>query len=254
VTLAIHRRGKALEAMPQGIDNVSLKIGDVLLVQGSQENIEEVKQRNQFLVLDGATDLPVTSKANLSLMIMGAVILLSAFNIVPIAISALGGSLLMIASNCLNWGDVQRSLSAPVILIVVASLALGYALIQTGATDYMAHAFLNVTEGLPPAYILSALMFLMGMLTNVVSNNAAAVIGTPVAIKIAESLGLPAEAFILAVLFGANLSFATPMAYQTNLLVMNAGGYTFGDFIKVGLPLAVIVWLVLSLLLPYMYF
>jgi len=246
VTLAIHRRGKALEAMPQGIDNVSLKIGDVLLVQGSQENIEEVKQRNQFLVLDGATDLPVTSKAtdlpvtskaNLSLMIMGAVILLSAFDIVPIAISALGGSLLMIATNCLNWGDVQRSLSAPVILIVVASLALGYALIQTGATDYM-----------------GALMFLMGMLTNVVSNNAAAVIGTPVAIKIAESLGLPAEAFILAVLFGANLSFATPMAYQTNLLVMNAGGYTFGDFVKVGLPLAVIVWLVLSLLLPYMYF
>jgi len=220
VTLAIHRRGKALEAMPQGIDNVSLKIGDVLLVQGSQENIEEVKQRNQFLVLDGATDLPATSKANLSLIIMGAVILLSAFDIVPIAIS----------------------------------LALGYALIETGATDYMAHAFLHFTDGLPPAYILSALMFLMGMLTNVVSNNAAAVIGTPVAIKIAESLGLPAEAFILAVLFGANLSFATPMAYQTNLLVMNAGGYTFGDFVKVGLPLAIIVWLVLSFLLPYMYF
>jgi len=130
VTLAIHRRGKALEAMPQGIDNVSLKIGDVLLVQGSQENIEEVKQRNQFLVLDGATDLPATSKANLSLIIMGAVILLSAFDIVPIAIS-------------------------------------------------MAHAFLHFTDGLPPAYILSALMFLMGMLTNVVSNNAAAVIYLP---------------------------------------------------------------------------
>jgi len=254
VTLAIHRRGKALEAMPQGIDNVSLKIGDVLLVQGSQENIEEVKQRNQFLVLDGTTDLPETSKAKLSLMIMASVILLSAFDIVPIAISALGGSLLMIATSCLSWNDVQRSLSTSVILIVVASLALGYALIETGATFFMAQAFLDVTHGLPPAYILSALMFLMGMLTNVVSNNAAAVIGTPVAIQIAESLGLPAEAFILAVLFGANLSFATPMAYQTNLLVMNAGGYTFGDFVKVGLPLALIVWLVLSFLLPAMYF
>jgi len=230
VTLAIHRRGKALESMPQGIDNVSLKIGDV------------------------PTDLPETSKAKLSLMIMAGVILLSAFDIVPIAISALGGSLLMIATSCLSWNDVQRSLSTSVILIVVASLALGYALIETGATLFMAHAFLNATHGLPPAYVLSALMFLMGMLTNVVSNNAAAVIGTPVAIQIAESLGLPAEAFILAVLFGANLSFATPMAYQTNLLVMNAGGYTFGDFVKVGLPLALIVWLVLSFLLPAMYF
>jgi len=137
---------------------------------------------------------------------------------------------------------------------VVASLALGLALIETGATDFLAQAFLLLTEGLPPAFILSALMLLMGILTNVVSNNAAAVIGTPIAIKIAQSLGLPPEAFILAVLFGANLSFATPMAYQTNLLVMNAGGYTFGDFVKVGAPLAVLIWLVLSFILPAMYF
>jgi di/tricarboxylate transporter len=254
VTLAIHRRGKALESMPQGIDNVSLKIGDVLLVQGSKENIEEVKKRNQFLVLDGTTDLPVTSKATLSLVIMAGIILLSAFNIAPIAISAVAGALLMIATNCLTWNDVKRSLSAPVILIVVASLALGLALIETGATDFLAQAFLLLTSGLQPMYILSALMLLMGILTNVVSNNAAAVIGTPIAIKIAQSLGLPPEAFILAVLFGANLSFATPMAYQTNLLVMNAGGYTFGDFVKVGAPLALLIWLVLSFVLPAMYF
>lgn len=94
----------------------------------------------------------------------------------------------------------------------------------------------------------------MGILTNIVSNNAAAVIGTPIAIKIAESLGLPAEAFVLAVLFGANLSFATPMAYKTNLLVMNAGGYSFGDFVRVGLPLTIIIWLAFSFILPWMYF
>jgi len=254
VTLAIHRRGKALESMPQGINNVSLKIGDVLLVQGSKENIDAVKKRNQFLVLDGAKDLPVTSKARLSLAIMAGIILLSIFNIMPIAISAIAGSLLMVATNCLSWSDVKRSLSAPVILIVVASLALGYALTKTGATDFLANSFLHLTHGMSPAFILSALMLLMGILTNVVSNNAAAVIGTPIAIKIAQSLGLPPEAFILAVLFGSNLSFATPMAYQTNLLVMNAGGYTFGDFVKVGVPLALLVWGVLSFLLPALYF
>jgi di/tricarboxylate transporter len=254
VTLAIHRRGKALESMPQGINNVSLKIGDVLLVQGSRENIDAVKQRDQFLVLDGTTDLPETSKARVSLLIMAAVILLPVLNIIPISISAIGGALLMIATNCLSWKDVQRSLSTSVILIVVASLALGYALIQTGATDFLANAFLSATHGLSPAFILSALMFLMAILTNVVSNNAAAVIGTPIAIKIAQTLGLPPEAFILAVLFGANLSFVTPMAYQTNLLVMSAGGYTFGDFVKVGLPLALLMWAVLSFILPAIYF
>ena len=254
VTLAIHRRGKALESMPQGINNVSLKIGDVLLVQGSKESIEEVKKRNQFLVLDGTKDLPVTSKARLSLLIMAGIILLPICNIMPIALSAIAGSLLMVATNCLNWSDVKRSLSAQVILIVVASLALGYALTQTGATDFLAISFLNLTGNLSPAFVLSALMLLMGILTNVVSNNAAAVIGTPIAIKIAHSLGLPPDPFILAVLFGSNLSFATPMAYQTNLLVMNAGGYTFGDFVKVGVPLALIIWAVLSFVLPALYF
>ena len=94
----------------------------------------------------------------------------------------------------------------------------------------------------------------MALLTNVVSNNAAAVIGTPIAIQIAQALGQPPEAFILAVLFGANLSFATPMAYQTNLLVMNAGGYTFSDFVKVGVPLTILMWITLSFLLPALYF
>ena len=96
-------------------------------------------------------------------------------------------------------------------------------------------------------------MLVMAILTNVVSNNAAAVIGTPIAISIAHKLSLPPEPFVLAVLFGANMSFATPMAYKTNLLVMNAGGYHFIDFIRVGIPLTVIVWITLSALLPYLY-
>lgn len=253
VTLAIHRRGRALESMPQGIYNVSLKIGDVLLVQGSKESIEAVKQRNQFLVLDGTTDLPVTSKAPISLVIMAMIVLLPILKIAPISISALLGALLMLATNCLNWKDVKRSLSAQVILIVVASLALSYALTKTGATDFLALSFIDLTDGMSPAFVLSALMLLMGILTNVVSNNAAALIGTPIAIKIAQTLGVPVEGFILAVLFGANLSFATPMAYQTNLLVMNAGGYTFGDFVKVGLPLALVIWAALSIILPIFY-
>ena len=159
----------------------------------------------------------------------------------------------MVLTGCLKWQDIQRALSAQVILIVVASLALGTALTQTGATMYLAQQFVETTEGMPSRVIFSGLMLLMAILTNVVSNNAAAVIGTPIAISIATQLGLPPEAFVLAVLFGANMSFATPMAYQTNLLVMNAGGYTFMDFVKVGVPLTLIIWLSLSFIVPELY-
>jgi len=253
VTLAIHRKGKVLESMPQGIAKTPLRLGDVLLVQGSNENIEAVKRRGHFLVLDATTQLPSTKYAPRAIVIMAAIILSAALGIVPIAISAVCGSLLMVLTNCLKWQDIQRALSAQVILIVVASLALGTALTQTGATLYVAHEFVALTSGMSDRVIFSALMLLMAVLTNIVSNNAAAVIGTPIAISIATQLGLPPEAFVLAVLFGANMSYATPMAYQTNLLVMNAGGYTFMDFVKAGVPLTIIIWLSFSFIVPIMY-
>ena len=104
--------------------------------------------------------------------------------------------------------------------------------------------------------ILSGLMVLMALLTNVVSNNAAAVIGTPISIRVANEpgfVGAMAESFVLAVLFGANMSFATPMGYKTNLLVFSAGGYKFTDFLRVGVPLTLIMWLAFSLLMPVFY-
>lgn len=253
VTLAIHRKGKMLENMPQGIAKTPLRLGDVLLVQGSSENIEQVKRRGHFLVLDATTELPSTKYAPRALIIMAMTILAAGLGIVPIAISAVAGSLAMVLTSCLKWQDIQRALSAQVILIVVASLALGTALTQTGATLYVAHHFVEVTAGMHDRVIFSLLMLLMAILTNVVSNNAAAVIGTPIAISIATQLGLPPEAFVLAVLFGANMSYATPMAYQTNLLVMNAGGYTFMDFVKAGVPLTIIIWLSFSFIVPIMY-
>jgi len=253
VTLAIHRKGKVLESMPQGIARTPLRLGDVLLVQGSNENIEEVKRRGHFLVLDATTQLPSTKYAPRAVIIMALTILVAALGIVPISISAVAGSLLMVLTNCLKWQDIQRALSAQVILIVVASLALGSALTKTGATLYVAHEFVALTDGMSGSVIFSSLMLLMAILTNIVSNNAAAVIGTPIAIGIARELGLPEEAFVLAVLFGANMSYATPMAYQTNLLVMNAGGYTFMDFVKAGVPLTIIIWLSFSFIIPIMY-
>ena len=171
----------------------------------------------------------------------------------PIAISALTGVMLMLLTGCIKWYDASRALSAPVILIIVTSLAMGNAMVATGGADMIAGAFVFLSTGASPTLVLAALLAMMALLTNVVSNNAAAVIGTPIAISIAYQLGQPPEPFVLAVIFGANMSFATPMAYQTNLLVMNAGNYRFSDFVRVGLPLIVLMWLVLSLLLPSLY-
>lgn len=253
LTLAMHRAGWQLRELRAGIHDVGLRVGDVLLIQGPREQVGALKRSGDVLVLDATADLPTTGRAPLALAIMAGIVLLAAFGVLPIAISALLGVLLMLASGCLGWRDAVRALSTQVIMIVVASLALGAALLKTGAADYLAQLFVVQTHGASPALLLSGLMLLMALLTNIVSNNAAALIGTPIAIGIARQLGLAEEPFVLAVLFGANMSYATPIAYKTNLLVMSAGGYSFGDFMRVGIPLTLLMWGVLSWLLPRLY-
>jgi di/tricarboxylate transporter len=236
-----------------GLDEVRLRAGDVLLIQSSPENLMQLKESADFLVLDGSINLPKTRKAPIALATIIAVVFFAAFRIMPIETSALLGCLVLIVTGCLSWKDAMNALSTQVILIIVSSLAMGAALLKTGGADYLASAFVSITFGAPAPLVMMGLMLMMAILTNVVSNNAAAVIGTPIAIGIAQRLGMPLEPFVLAVLFGANLSFVTPMAYQTNILIMNAGGYKFGDFVRVGLPLSIGLWLVLSGVLIWAY-
>jgi di/tricarboxylate transporter len=253
ITLALHRSGRELDRNHTEIGDIRLMAGDILLVQGSKEGVERVKNREEFLVLDATTDVPHTSRAPLAMAIMIGIVGASAFGVLPIAISAPCGALLMILTGCLGWRDATSALSAPVILIVVASLALGMALLKTGGAEYLATIFVYAAGDASPTVVISGLMLLMGILTNIVSNNAAAVIGTPIAVSIASQMGQPPEPYVLAVLFGANMSYATPMAYKTNLLVMNAGHYTFSDFLRVGGPLLIIMWIALTFILPLIY-
>jgi len=251
--LAVHCGGDVVSASTPGLNQRQLQASDVLLVQGRPENIRTLKMGGELLVLDNTTDLPHSARAPLALLIMVAIVALAAFGIMPIAMSAMLGCLALIGTGCIKWQQANHALSAQVILIIVASLALGNALMKTGGAEYVAQVFLFLTAGLSAAWVLAFLMLLMAIMTNVVSNNAAAVIGTPIAISIAQELGLPLEPFVLAVLFGANLSFMTPMAYKTNLLVMNAGGYKFNDFVRVGTPLTLLMWVVLSIVLTFAY-
>ena len=252
-SVAIHRAGSAMDTKRQGLGGIVLHVGDVLLVQGTSEQIIKLKKGGEVLVLDATTDLPHTKKAPIALAIMIGLVTAAATGLMPIGISALAGVVIMLLTRCMKWRDAALGLSIPVVMIIAVSLALGLALEKTGGAMYLGQMYVYLTEGMPPIFILSGLMLLLAFMTNVISNNAAAVIGTPIAIAVANSLSLPSEPFILAVLFGANMSYATPMAYKTNLLVMNAGGYKFSDFMRIGIPLILIMWVSFTLILASIY-
>ncbi|MEP7245483.1 MAG: SLC13 family permease [Gammaproteobacteria bacterium] len=230
-----------------------LDTGDVLLVRGAPSRLKGFEIGEGLHMLDGAQDLPRTSKALVALIIVASVILLAATRILPIAVSALAGTIAMLAAGCVRLDRIGRALSAEVILLVAASIALGRALVETGAADWLAALFAAGLSTSPPALVLAALMVFVAVLTNFVSNAAAAAIGTPLAVSLAHQLSINAEPLVLAVLFGCNLCYVTPMAYQTNLLIMGAARYEFRDFVRAGLPLAVLMIVTLAILLVRRY-
>ncbi len=231
------------------LENQKLRIGDVVLVQGEPESINDLRLSGQALVLSGTIDLPLTAKALPASIIMSGVILVAAFGILPIMVTALIGVVLCLATRCIRWHQVRAAVDSNLVLMIVASLGMGEALMQTGATAWLAGLFVYVAGDLSPAMVLTVLMLCAALLTEVVTNNAAAVLLTPIAFGIAEALGLDPKPLVLAVMFGANMSYLTPLGYQTNVMVMNAGGYRFSDFIRLGLPLQIFVWASMSWLL-----
>jgi di/tricarboxylate transporter len=251
--LAIHRARVPSAQVTSDLNQIRLRAGDVLLVQGTRDAIDKLKAGGSMLVLDGTTDLPHTQRANLALGIMGFVILAAATRFLPISVSALIGVGLMLATGCLRWRDALSALSTRVILVIVTSLALVKALVGTGMATYLAAGFVGAAGDLPIPVVLSAFLLVTILLTNVVSNDAVAVIATPIALAIALQLAADPVPFVLAALFGASMSFATPFGYQTNLLILSAGGYRFSDFLRVGIPLSVIMWIGYSLVLPVLY-
>ena len=251
--LAIHRARSAPGEITGDFEDALLRAGDVILVQGSSQHIAEMKRSGNMLVLDGTMDLPHTKRAPWALGIMGVIVLLAGTGILPILAAAVLGATTMVITRCLTWRDAFSALSPSVVLIIVTSLALGAAILGTGTDTFLAQVFVAATSGLSSTMTLSALILVLAIMTNVVSNNAAAVIGTPIAVGIAQQLNLPPEPFVLAVLFGANMSFATPIGYQTNLLVYSAGGYKFTDFLRVGIPLSLITWVGFTIVLSVIY-
>lgn len=230
-----------------------LHIGDVVLMQGPRQKVQQLIESPHLLILARSIDVPRTRRASLAMAVMISVVAIAAVGILPIVASAMLGVGVMLAARCLSWNEAWGAIDTRLALVIVTSLALGSALMATGAADAVARSLVAMVSHLPPPIILSGLLLITALLTEVVTNNAVAVIATPIAMSIAAELAVPALPFVLAVMFGANMSYMTPIGYQTNLLVMSAGNYQFSDFFRAGLPLQIVMWLALSLILPAMY-
>ncbi|MBU2431780.1 MAG: anion permease, partial [Proteobacteria bacterium] len=157
---------------------------------------------------------------------------------------------LMTLTHCLSLKDAYRSLQSDVLLLIIGTLALGLAMDKTGATKLYADFFLSLFDGKSPNLILAGIILLTSICTHILSNNATAVLLLPIAISTAISLGVDPKPFIIGICFGASACFATPIGYQTNLLVYSPGGYRFSDYIKLGLPLNLLVILCAAIFIP----
>jgi len=252
--LGIHRPEKPLGQEPkEGPSGLRIQEGDVLLTMGLTHGLSEFEQSDSLLMLEGGREMPRRSKAVLAGAIMLFSVGMASVGFLPIAISALAGAILMFVTGCVKFDRVGRALSAKVIVLVAASIALGRVVLDSGAAAWLGELMALGLQYLPAAAVLAAIMLFVTLLTNFASNATAATVGTPIAFNIATQLGMPQEPLILAVLFGCNLCYATPIAYQTNMLIMAEGNYTFADYIRTGVPLVAIMVTTLSLLLVFSY-
>lgn len=252
--LGIHRPKRLIgDQAETAIADLRIAEGDVLLVMGLPQPLQTFARADSLLILEGMRELPRRSKAVLAGAIMLGSVGLASIGLLPIAISALAGAILMFVTGCVKFDRVGRALSAQVIVLVAASIALGRLIGDTGAALWLGQAMSLGLQFLSPAGVLAAIMLFVTLLTNFASNATAATVGTPIAFNIAQQLGLPPEPLILAVLFGCNLCYATPIAYQTNMLIMAEGSYEFKDYIRTGVPLVLLMTVTLSILLVITY-
>lgn len=251
VVLGIQRHSRVIRSR---ISEIRLAAGDVLLVVGKRHDVMMLQESKDMLLLEWLTEeVHSGSKAPIAGLIFAAVVGLAAFDAVPIVITSFIGAGLSILTGCLNVRQARRAVDSQIIFIVAASLAMGVALQATGGASYLAHQLIDVMDGASPYMVMSAMFAMMVVVTNVLSNNATAVLFTPIAVGAAQELGVPYQPFVYAVIFACNCSFVTPIGYQTNLLVMGPGHYKFSDFMRAGAPLAIIVWVAYTFLAPWYY-
>ena len=249
--LGIQRKSRMNRA---SVNDIRLVANDTLLAIGNESQIQTLRLNDDVMLMEWSQkEIPIKADTWKALGIFFGVVILASGGFVPITVAATLGAFVMVVSGCLSVRKAAHAVDRNIFMLVGAALAMGTSLQATGGASYLAMAMLDVLDGASITVILSAFFLLIAFLTNILSNNATAVLFTPIAINIARELGVDPMVFVTAVIFAANCSFATPMGYQTNLLVLAPGNYKFADFIKVGIPLIIILWLSYSVFAPWYY-
>lgn len=239
--LAISREGKTFK---ERINQVKLRSGDVVLLQGVSEGINEKIAGIGFLPLV-ERGLQVTGKRRyLPIIIFGIAILLSIFSVLPVQVSFGAAVVFLLLFNLIPISKLYESIDWSVIILLAAMIPIGSALQSTGGTALIVHHFIAISGKLPPPYILGLLLILTMTLSDFMNNAATTVVMAPIAASIAQTLNLNVDPFLMTVALGASCSFLTPVGHQNNTLVMGPGGYKFSDYIRLGLPLEVVIILV----------
>lgn len=249
VTLGIQRRSRMIRAK---LGEIRLEAGDTLLLCGPIGAFRNLRTSRDLILLEWSqSEFPTTTRAQVARLITVAMVIAAATGIATITLASIVAATAMILLQCLNHRQAARSLDLRIYLVIAAALTMGVSLEMTGAAQMIAELVVLLASPYGTLAILSAIFLAVAILTNILSNAATAVLFTPIAISAAEQTGSDPFPFLLAVIYAANCAFATPIAYQTNMLVMGPGHYKFGDFLRFGGPLVIIMWAAFTAIAPW---
>ncbi len=251
IVLGVQRRSRMLRTR---LTDIRLEAGDVLLVQGQPEAIDGLKVNPDIVLIEWSTEeLPALDHAKRAVAIFVGAMGLAAAGLLPIVAATLTGAVAMVATGVLNVSQAARAIDPKIVATIGAALAMGVSLEETGGAAFLAHLLLVAVGDAGPAVVLALFFLLVAGLSNIISTKTCAVLFTPIAVDIALELAIAPQVFAVAVVFAANCSFASPLGYQTNLLVMGPGHYRFLDFARAGAPLIILLWLTFALVAPIYY-
>lgn len=246
--LAVHRKGENLR---ERFEDVKLAFGDTLLVEGPVDKMNALFSERDFINLSRPKHRGFRrTKAPFAIGALLLFLALGSLSPLPVAGVALAAVMLVLFAGCLDTSDAYRSVEWKVVFMIFGMLGLGLGLQKTEVISLLAKVMVTQLQAIGPYGVLAVVYLMAAVLTEIISNNAVAALLTPVAIGIAAALGLDPRPFVIAVMFGSSASFSTPIGYQTNTYVYGAGGYRFGDFARVGIPLTLLLWLTATLLIP----
>ncbi|EBA01909.1 trkA domain protein [Rhodobacterales bacterium HTCC2150] len=247
--LAVHRRNQNIGRQ---LDDVVVKVGDTILMEGSPSDIQRMANDMRLVDLTLPTEQAFRrNKVPIAVLALFGIVLIAAFNIAPIFLAALGAVALVLITRCIDAEEAFSFIDGRLLALIFSMLTIGATLENTGAVELIVGKFAPGLALLPPFLIVWAIYLLTSVLTEMVSNNAVAVVITPIAISLGLALGIDPRPLVVAVMVAASASFATPIGYQTNMMVYGPGGYKFSDFLKTGIPLNLTLGILASALIPF---